>query len=414
MATQVAVLSMEEHGSPGPQTRTKPIRDSLRILDPACKKLSSLETQRIAGVLEDCIRKMEVVALLPSVLSNLDRLSVGLGTELVGALREHWCLGERLTAVLERRGEEGEENSQLASLELALGSSFRSILRLLRAHPSTYQTLKGQMGPSDGDQGLARCVAQRLSELQGLLFEKLLTSPGEEQERRRYIQEVSLRHRNNLEIISTLEKELAAAIQDRDTEINKKNEVIRKLKSSLHQMERISEDFLKRTRQEAEKQCKSDCNASESRRARMQQEMVQLHSQLNALIAENRTMELALRKRKYKVETEIENWIQKYDADMGEKQAELEELEAVFAEEAEELGELERRFTVLEQEHSQIVEERRVARERREEEERQLVLMTRAAVLIQAFWKGYKVRKLMKGKKKGKKGKKGKGKKGKK
>lgn len=29
---------------------------------------------------------------------------------------------------------------------------------------------------------------------------------------------------------------------------------------------------------------------------------------------------LVVRKKKYKVETEIENWIQKYDMEMGEKQ----------------------------------------------------------------------------------------------
>jgi uncharacterized protein YdiU (UPF0061 family) len=35
--------------------------------------------------------------------------------------------------------------------------------------------------------------------------------------------------------------------------------------------------------------------------------------------------EAALRKRKFKIETEVENWIHKYDQEMEEKQNELEE-----------------------------------------------------------------------------------------
>ncbi|MGH0183818.1 UNVERIFIED_CONTAM: hypothetical protein FKN15_012675 [Acipenser sinensis] len=129
----------------------------------------------------------------------------------------------------------------------------------------------------------------------------------------------------------------------------------------------------------------------------------------------NKSLQLSALGRKYKVETEIENWIQKYDADMGEKQVELEQLHAVYTEEQGELKELEEHFAVLDQEYSQIMEERHLAREKKEQEERELVLMIRAATRIQALWKGYKVRKMMKSKKGKKgKGKKGKGKKGKK
>lgn len=52
--------------------------------------------------------------------------------------------------------------------------------------------------------------------------------------------------------------------------------------------------------------------------------------------------------RKWKIETEVENWIQKYDADMGEKQDEYEEIDAVYTEEKKQLNELEERFKTLE------------------------------------------------------------------
>lgn len=66
-------------------------------------------------------------------------------------------------------------------------------------------------------------------------------------------------------------------------------------------------------------------------------------------------------------------------------------------------------FSALEEQYNQIQEKRQLAEERRKEEIRVLELKRKAAVTIQAWWRGYRVRKaLNKGKsKKGKKIKKG-------
>ena len=52
--------------------------------------------------------------------------------------------------------------------------------------------------------------------------------------------------------------------------------------------------------------------------------------------------------RKWKVESEIENWIQKYDEEMMDKQEEYEEIDKVYQEEKKQLAELESRFIKLE------------------------------------------------------------------
>ena len=44
----------------------------------------------------------------------------------------------------------------------------------------------------------------------------------------------------------------------------------------------------------------------------------------------------------------MENWIQRYDGDMGEKQDEYEEIDGVYTEEKKQLNELEERFKTLE------------------------------------------------------------------
>ena len=48
----------------------------------------------------------------------------------------------------------------------------------------------------------------------------------------------------------------------------------------------------------------------------------------------------------------------------------------------------------------QIMEERRVARERREAAQREMLMSIKAATTVQAFWRSFKVRKALKSKKK--------------
>lgn len=66
---------------------------ALRILEPARKKLASVETQRIIECLDECIRREELMALLLFVLladeEQLEKFSIGLGHELVSQLKLH-------------------------------------------------------------------------------------------------------------------------------------------------------------------------------------------------------------------------------------------------------------------------------------------------------------------------------------
>uniref|UniRef100_A0A8C1Z2M3 Dynein regulatory complex protein 10 n=1 Tax=Cyprinus carpio TaxID=7962 RepID=A0A8C1Z2M3_CYPCA len=161
------------------------------------------------------------------------------------------------------------------------------------------------------------------------------------------------------------------------------------LRNSLHQMEKCLEDFIVRTQQDAEKQSQSDTKTSEGKRARLQQEASQLSAQLNNVTAEDRERELALQKKKYKEETEIENWIQKYDTEIGEKQVDI-NLTFTY------LRVLEEHSAVLDLEYSQIMEERQEAQKQREQQEREREMQSQAATVIQAHWRGFCVRKAMK------------------
>ncbi|XP_033076391.1 dynein regulatory complex protein 10 isoform X1 [Trachypithecus francoisi] len=399
--------------------------DPLKPLVPSRTKLTTIEAKRIMSILDAAIYKVELVTLLSYVASNREDVEGMLGEDIMRAVREHEdlcqvllenvrCLKEKERQLQEQEEaeEEGWLRDRLLSIELQKSSllpltqqikdSTKNVLRLLLSNPQAARLLQMQTQSRSAE---AQNFIDSLIELRGFLFEKLVTSPMEARDKAQFIQDINRQNSNNQEIIDTLENELAERMKNRNAEVEKENFVIQELKNHLHQVLKFSENSLLRTKQEAEKQQKADFRASQARVAKIQREILQLQSQFYNLVMENREAEQALRKKKYKVETEIENWIQKYDTKMGEKQEELEDLEAVHREEKITLEELRRRHKVLVEEFVQIREEREINSKKRMEAEQEMVRMVRAATLIQAFWKGYLVRSLLRSKKKRGKGK---------
>lgn len=457
--------------------------DPSRALEPARKKISTIEAQRVMSVFEDTIMKSEIVTLLPYILDNLDRFRITLGSDLCDLLEHHSViLGsyEEIKQTLDKQmkrnqmakkrqqpktpsemdddpegnqmldeDDEGQaasvvspsqqsgsargsrQSSRASSRRSSAGSrpssgrsvqsnfsmdsqmertvrsltmvaqqlntSAKNVIRAFNINPTAINTIKHEFAKRDKN---SQNLINYMNELRDIMMNKLLTTPEEEKERTEYLQEISKRERNNAAIIEKLETELKAAQDDKDEEIRKKNDVIRGLQADLRQIQKFSEDHIRRVNVEAEKQRAADKKNSEGRKQRLQQEITQLQTQQQNLVTEHRENEQELRRKKFKIETEVENWIQRYDQDMGERQDEYEEIDTVYTEEKKQLHELEERFKTLESEYQQIMEERRLARERREAAERELALMVKASTTIQAFWRSFKVRKALKARKK--------------
>ncbi|NXR01063.1 DRC10 protein, partial [Sagittarius serpentarius] len=383
---------------------------AMKALDPRQLKPGSLETERIITVLDETIAKLEMSSLIPRIIDSLDRFADMLGPEIRNNLIEHQKLSNEMEHLLASCEEEDtmraeEQRGCLCLLEQRLKCSVRNVLRLLLANPSLCQALKYEAW---GRESPAEVFIKAFGEFRNFMLERLLTSPMEEEEKIQFMQDISLQIKKNAEAVTALQAELAAAIQTREEEIHKKDNVIQDLKTSMQDLAKGGKASIQQIRQEGEKQQKEELQASQARCARLQQDIQQLEAQLNALVLEHRASELALRKRKCRVETEIVNWIQKYDTDMGEKQAEYEEVHAAYTEEKAQLSLLTEKRAVLLQEYSQIEEERRICQEKKEQALEEFTTMTLAAIRIQAFWRGYLVRSLFKSKRKKKK--KGKGK----
>ncbi|NXE15206.1 DRC10 protein, partial [Lophotis ruficrista] len=389
--------------------------DDMEMLDPCWLKPDSIETERILTVLDETMAKLELSCLIPCIINSLDRFADVLGPEITINLMEHQKLSNEMEQLLASSEEADttraeERRGCLCLLEQQLKCSVRNVLRLLLANPSLCQALKHEAWVRESS---AEAFIKAFEEFKNFMLERLLTSPMEEEEKVQFMEDISLQIKKNTEAITALQADLAAAVRTREEEIHKKDNVIKDLKTSMQELIKDCKASIQQTKTEGEKQQKEELRASQARCAMLQEDVQELGAQLNSLVLEHRASELALRKRKRRVETEIVNWIQKYDTDMGEKQAEYEEVHAAYTREKALLSLLTEKHTMLLQEYSQIEEERRIQQEKEEQALKELAAKTRAATQIQAFWRGYLVRSFFKSKRKKKKDK-GKGKKAKK
>lgn len=402
-------------------------KDFSKLLDHSKKKLSSLDSQRVVSVVDDLIRRCELVTLLPYLVENLDRFSVMLGSDLCSVLKEYdyiQLLHTKAMAsqrkskrpqstnsnVLSEENDKTNDNNDYSSadeqveyLASKLSSVVNITIRLFRNNPAAYNAIKDERNERSHE---SNTFIDHLVLLREQIFARLVTTPGEEREKQRTTVQMMTKEKKSQALIKKLEDELNVTTQEKENMVHQKNEEIRKLKLAIQTLEQESDMVNRKLISDAEKIQTSEMKNSDGRKAKLQQEVIRLKQKLNSDTTTHRNNELTLRKRKYKIETEVENWIQKYDGDMTERQDELEELSVIYAEEKKQLHDLEERFKVLEEEYDQIMEERRIAQEKREEAERELRNMVKAATLLQAFWRAYKCRKALKAKqKKSKKGK---------
>ncbi|XP_023576254.1 IQ domain-containing protein D isoform X3 [Octodon degus] len=307
-APDISRIPLKTELSPKPAEPLKP-------LVPSKSKLATIEAKRIMSVLDEAICKVELVTLLWDVAGHPEAL-VGMREDLAGALREHGALCQALldsvsnllekVQRLQEEAEEAEEawlcerrisvqlhKASLPPFMRQIRDSTKNMLRLLLSNPEATKLL--QMQAFHRSPGTQRFL-EGLVELRGFLFEKLLTNPMQAREKAQFLQDINRRNQRNQEAIDMLKKELAVRLKNRDAEVEKENFVIQELKNHLHQVLKLSEQSLLRTRQEAEKQQKADFRASQVRMAKTQQEILTLRAQYHNLVSENHEVEQALRK----------------------------------------------------------------------------------------------------------------------
>ena len=232
-------------GSYESPSSSTPNGDPLRILFPAQKKLSTIESQRILSVLDETVRKIEAALLIPSMSTSLDCLSVPFGSQLVKLLQEYREIAVEYEAVYEtlnslgitpmRAMKERKESScssihserkslapideevkeKFYSLEQRIHHNVKSILRVVATNPAVLQTVSKDKAASH----IHGHLMESIRGLRSVLNERLLTTKMEEVKRKEHMLLVAEQRMNAEDQIRQLEKELEEAEKKKEEEV---------------------------------------------------------------------------------------------------------------------------------------------------------------------------------------------------
>ena len=243
-------------------------------------------------------------------------------------------------------------------------------------------------------------VEEKIQELKAVLFDRLRTGVEEERARQNQITTTLNKEQRTNQEVAVLKEELRVAQELRNDEISKKDEVIKQLKDQLREIKTHAEESTKRMESRSKQKEDLEVTQFQSREIRLEMDIKEAQKKLDDTQTSNREEEVAMRKKKAKIENEVEAWISKYDQEMDEKQNEIDELMAIYNEEHANLEELMRKYDSLSKNWQSILDERarqeEIVRQKKLEEQRKIALATK----LQAMWRGYSVRKEIKKKKK--------------
>lgn len=93
--------------------------DPQRALEPARKKLTSLEAQRIMAVINESIKRLELVNILPTIVEDTQQYQISFGAELMQLLENHRIILQSFNELKEtaekfvRKAEDDGSNGEL-------------------------------------------------------------------------------------------------------------------------------------------------------------------------------------------------------------------------------------------------------------------------------------------------------------
>ncbi|XP_028138788.1 dynein regulatory complex protein 10 [Diabrotica virgifera virgifera] len=206
---------------------------------------------------------------------------------------------------------------------------------------------------------------------------------------------------------------LTAAIEDLKQQLEKQrkelgdqlNEKLKVFEMYNEKMETVKENFeieMRKTQRDTEKTMMQKTMESEEAQAFLADEAERVVKRYQDLLQTNLQAEGSSRAKRSKIETQLQNWINTFDQDIGEKQAQFDQLQEEYDQKKAEIDEAQKVIDEQEEEYNRLMAEKAEEEERLYNEMAYQFFLDRSARKIQRYWRAYVEKKATK-KKKGKK-----------
>ncbi|KAK9816570.1 hypothetical protein WJX72_002085 [[Myrmecia] bisecta] len=358
--------------------------------------MNSLEATRVVAVLDEAVDGCRLLShLTKEVLGNAEHLVDIVGEHVAELLLAH----RRAVTAADILGSVSTEELRHSALDL-----WRA-LRKLPSAEAGLRSLKGER-PAANLQAIAA-----LEKLRHIAYKKLTTTVEEDNSNREHFEEVCRREKKAMKEKLTLEQQLRL---DRRERLNQSTMLANAHQKATTELE---ETKMQASQQKAtlEEQASATRDADHayyaSRETQLHQQLDSLKSSYDKLKHDNKEAEAALRKKKAKIDQQVEVWIGKYDEELGAKEQEYQEELSLHRQVTQQLQEIGAEYDRLVGER--VTHEEQLAKAAAEKKRADAAArrQAKAATLIQKQWREHKAKKEAEKKKaaaeeKGKKGKK--------
>ncbi|XP_075717965.1 dynein regulatory complex protein 9 isoform X1 [Rhinoderma darwinii] len=379
--------------------------------------LPVMEVLRVCTVLEDSLDQLSVLGYIMPVsyqgrnnivgseisqILKTQRQMEGNFEELIGKRADIQLTPPPLLNKLRDLKEQVHETSE------KLKMSNVQFTKAVRQSPLTSDNLKKVQADR---QFAADVIADMLMELETSgSFQSLQHAVAIEKEKKANLYDTIAREQEGRKKIKLLQRQLQDVKQEKKVELQNRTELIAHLKDQLQEMKAktsIEGKYVKKDTELQVSQTQKKCNIAESD---LQLELQKIKEKMDEEIRVHVEIENFLRQHQQELEEKLEYWMEKYDKDTEEKQAELNSLKTSRTNDLSLLSDLTKQF----EEYETVITEDRLEKEKAQQKKKQEKMELASAIQIQAWWRGTMVRKSLgpyvktkgkKGKDTGKKGK---------
>ncbi|KAI5634608.1 IQ domain-containing protein D-like [Phthorimaea operculella] len=358
-----------------------------------------IQQERITKILDEAIYMTKLAICLPKMVQNYRVLSSRLTPQHMDDLIFIFEQYDNplFSASLLNMAAMDDIKAGDVSLRNRLNPELGHLLHILHSYPSLgehvdelVQQLKDEYLKSDDDSKQPSPALEYLlgfERFREIMVAQMQTTAAEELGEKIRIRKLEI---SNAKLIAQI-KELMETIRKEQEEFEKmmsvKADEIAALEKELAALNEASKAKLKKKVLDSDRKMVLMSRAHAVKNELLKDEEIYTREGYNSLLHQHLVEEKAHRARRFKVETQLLSWLQKYDVEMTDKQKEHDELEKKYNEELKRVEELTKKIEEQELEYLPLMQEKEDEYHAEMTQKMQMFLLEHSARVIQNAWR---------------------------
>ncbi|XP_063383780.1 uncharacterized protein LOC134670048 [Cydia fagiglandana] len=353
-----------------------------------------IQTERITKILDECVYKTKLAICLPNLVKEFHTLSSVLSSQNMDDLVfifEQYDKPLFSNSFLNVEALE-EIKSGAKTLKNRLNPELGHLMYIMFSYPALKPKVEEmveqmKLDCQNGVMPPSLDYLTTLEQFRDLVVRQLSTTAAEEISAKLKTKKLEAQNAKLIANIKEKSEALEAEKQAFEAAMEEKRQKIKSLQDELEEIQAEAAKDIKQKILDSEREMVLASRVHAVKNDMLQDEQAETTRVYKALLATHVQEEKKLRARRLKVETQLLSWIKKYDVEMTDKQAELDDFQQKYDDEVRACRELEEKLKIQNEEYIPLMAEREEEYQREMKEKMEKFLREHAARVIQSAWR---------------------------